>query len=287
MEQDVIRILNRQVNHGWVFDSQKAWALYAKLIEAKEHLRIKLQLIFPLWLAKDKEYVPKVSRNGFTKGCPVTRLKWIEFNPNSRHHIVYWLKKRHNWVPDDYTEPTPSHPQGQPKINEDILSGLKWPEAKLIQEYMTVEKRIGQIAGGAKAWLKCLDADGRIHGKVLSVGCVTRRCSHYGPNLAQVPHIGSPYGKECRELFKVPAGKIQVGIDAAALEARVQAHYQDPYDHGALTNVILKGNKADKTSLHFVNQRAFEADSYDDAKTGYYALLSTGGLGGNPSIKTV
>jgi hypothetical protein len=278
MEQDVIKILNRQHNYGWKFNSQKAWALYAKLIEAKETLRIQLQTIFPPWRAKDKEYTPKVNRNGFTKGCPVTRLKVVEFNPNSRHHIVYWLKKRHGWKPDDFTDPTTTHPEGQPKVNEDILSGLPWPEAKLIQAYMTLEKRIGQLAGGAKAWLKCVGPDGRMHGSVLSVGCVTRRCSHYGPNMAQVPNLGpkekpTPFGRECRELFEVPEGKILVGIDAAALEARNQAHYQFPYDNGALRDVILKGRKEDKTSLHFVNQRAFEADSYDDAKTGYYALL--------------
>lgn len=277
MEQDVIRILNRQTNYGWKFNSQKAWALYAKLLEAKESLRIQLQTIFPPWRTKDKEYMPKVSRNGFTKGCPVTRLKVVEFNPNSRQHIVYWLKKRHGWKPEDFTDPTDSHPNGQPKINEEILASMKWPEAALIRDYMTIEKRIGQLAGGPKAWLKCIGADGRIHGKVLSVGCVTRRCSHYAPNMAQVPNLGSPYGKECRELFEVPCGKILVGIDAAALEARNQAHYQFKYDGGALRDVILHGCKADKTSLHYVNQRAFEADSYDDAKTGYYCLIYGGG----------
>jgi DNA polymerase I-like protein with 3'-5' exonuclease and polymerase domains len=63
------------------------------------------------------------------------------------------------------------------------------------------------------------------------------------------------------------------GFDSKALEARVQAHYQAPYDNGAFIHTVCHGKKEDKTSIHFVNQRAFEAESYDDAKTGYYALL--------------
>jgi hypothetical protein len=276
LEQKVSLIVSRQTKHGWVFDEDKAWALYGKLMEERDRLLVDLQRIFPPWRTKDKEFVPKRDNRtlGYRAGCAMTKLKVIEFNPNSRQHIVYWFKKRHRWVPEDYTDPTPSFPEGQPKVNEEILAGLPYPEAPMVQRYMMLEKRISQLATGTQAWLKKVNRRTcRIYGKVMTVGCVTRRMAHSTPNMAQIPNMAAPFGPECRELFGVPAGKVLVGIDAAALEARVQAHYQSTHDHGELIYTVTKGSKADKTSLHHVNMRAFELEDYDVAKTMYYALL--------------
>ena len=52
------------------------------------------------------------------------------------------------WKPKLYT------PDGRPKVDETVLSSLEYPEAKLLAEHFLVQKRIGQLAEGANAWLK-------------------------------------------------------------------------------------------------------------------------------------
>ena len=49
--------------------------------------------------------------------------------------------------------------------------------------------------------------------------------THRNPNMAQVPNLGSPFGKECRACFIVPENYKLVGIDASGLELRMLAHY--------------------------------------------------------------
>jgi DNA polymerase-1 len=82
-----------------------------------------------------------------------------------------------------------------------VLSRLPYPEAKLLADYFTVLKRIGQLSTGKEAWLKHVDADGRIRCSVTTNGAYTGRMTHAYPNLAQVPATRSPYGHECRALF--------------------------------------------------------------------------------------
>ena len=52
---------------------------------------------------------------------------------------------------------------------------------------MLIKKRLGQIADGNNAWLKLVNNDtGRMHGDVVTNGCITGRCSHRNPNTAQI-----------------------------------------------------------------------------------------------------
>ena len=85
--------------------------------------------------------------------------------------------------------------------------------------------------------------------------------------MAQVPSCRVPYGTECRELFKVPEGKVLVGVDVSGLELRALAHYLYPYDKGAYAEVVLNGD------IHTFNQRAAGLDTRDQAKTFIYALI--------------
>lgn len=116
-------------------------------------------------------------------------------------------------------------------------------------------------------WLKCVKEDGRIHGTVNPCGAVTGRATHSSPNVAQVPAVGSPFGKECRELFTVPNGWYQVGVDASGLELRCLAHFMYPYDHGAYAHEILNGD------IHTANQKAAGLPERSQAKTFIYAFL--------------
>ncbi len=65
------------------------------------------------------------------------------------------------------------------------------------------------------------EKNGKIHGTCNTNSTVTARASHSFPNMAQVPSVSVPFGKECRSLFAVPSGKKLVGIDISGLEVRI------------------------------------------------------------------
>ena len=81
------------------------------------------------------------------------------------------------WQPQEYTK------EGKPKVDESVLSKLEYPEAKLLSEYLMINKRIGQLAEGNQAWLK-LEKEGKIYGSVNTNGAVTGRCTPTHPNVS-------------------------------------------------------------------------------------------------------
>jgi DNA polymerase I-like protein with 3'-5' exonuclease and polymerase domains len=187
------------------------------------------------------------------------RVKKIPFNPGSRKQIADAFKEKYGWSPKEFT------PEGRPKLNEEVLSKLSFPEAKLMVKYLTVSKRLGQVADGNESWLKA-EVDGRIYGGVNPCGAVTSRCTHSRPNMAQVPRVGALWGKDCRSLFIAPEGCLLVGVDASGLELRCLAHYTYPFDDGGYTKEILEGD------IHTANQKAAGLKNRDDAKTLIYAV---------------
>jgi DNA polymerase I-like protein with 3'-5' exonuclease and polymerase domains len=189
----------------------------------------------------------------------MTKIRRVTFNPSSRDHIAKKLKAL-GWKPKVFTE------TNQPKVDEAVLSSLPYPEAKLLCQYLLVEKRIGQLAEGRQSWLK-LETDGRIHGQVTTMGAVTSRCTHQNPNMAQVPSIKAPYGKECRSLFYAPSGYVLMGCDVSGLELRCLAHFMARYDEGEYGRILLEED------IHTANQLAAGLPTRDNAKTFIYAFL--------------
>jgi DNA polymerase I-like protein with 3'-5' exonuclease and polymerase domains len=277
IELQVASIIFQQTINGVPFDIKKAEALYLTLKQRQEEVLKELQATFPPFYSKVKEFTPKADnkRFGYRAGCPMTKIERNEFNPASRHHIAHVLMKHKKWKPLEYTDNS-----GEPKIDETILAALPWPEAKLIAEYLMLDKRVGQLGNGKEAWMRWFNPkDGKIHGDVNTLGCVTGRMSHSKPNLGQVPASYSPYGIECRELFYAPPGYVMVGCDASGLEARNLGHYMAWYDDGAYAKVIVEGRKEDGTEIHSVNMRALGIASRDDAKTWFYAFMYGAGDG--------
>lgn len=190
----------------------------------------------------------------------MTKLKIVEFNPASRDHITNRLIKRYGWNPTVFTD------GGKPKVDEKVISNLTYPEVPAILDYLLVDKLLGMLSEGKQAWLK-KEMNGRIYGSVNTGGAVTGRCTHSNPNLAQVPKVGKPFGKECRSLFEPTKGMVLVGCDASGLELRCLAHYMARWDKGAYAKVILEGD------IHSVNQQAAGLPTRDNAKTFIYGFL--------------
>lgn len=199
--------------------------------------------------------------------APYTAVKQAIFNPASRDHIANRLTTLFNWAPTEFTD------TGKPKVDEETLDSMPYPEARLIGEYLTVDKRLGQVADGKQAWLKQVKADGRMHGSVNILGTITGRMTHFRPNVAQVPSGRKPYGHECRALFGVPRGKKLVGCDAEGLELRMLAHFMAKWDGGAYGEAVTSGTKEEGTDAHTLNQKAIGLNSRDNAKTYFYAMI--------------
>ena len=184
----------------------------------------------------------------------VVRSEVIPFNLGSRKQIGEYLQE-FGWKPRKFT------PTGQPIVDEGTLKTIKdIPQAQLIADYLLYQKRIAQI----DSWFDKVQDDSRVHGFVISNGTITGRMTHREPNMAQVPSINSPFGKECRSCWIVPDGYKLVGIDASGLELRMLAHYMNDEDY---INEIINGD------IHTTNQKLAGLESRTQAKTFIYALI--------------
>jgi DNA polymerase-1 len=275
LEHEVSEILERQTRHGFLIDQEKAYLLLAQLRERLGEVEEDVRKIFKPKIEEivlipkrkkdgnisrvakggrltNEEYGQAVAKNNLE---PIKRYKTVEFNLGSRIQIGQYLQE-FGWKPQKFTE------HGRPIVDEKVLMGVKGiPEASLIAEYLLVQKRIAQV----DSWLNAIDdKDGRVHGFIKSTGAITGRMTHMKPNMAQVPNLASPYGKECRECWIVDKGNKLVGIDASGLEIRMLAHYMKDEDY---RNEIINGD------IHTTNQKLAGLESRNQAKTFIYALI--------------
>lgn len=267
LEHNIAWLMAKQERNGFPFDKDSAVALYAELSSKRQALVSSLVDTFGSWkrFVGYKIYKRDNPKKGIKAGVPYEQYKDETFNPSSRDHIAKVMIER-GWKPTIFT------PSGKPQVNEDTLKDAPdIPEKEMLLEYLTIQKRISQLAEGGYAWLKLMEKDDdgiyRIHGSVNPNGAVTGRATHAYPNIAQVPSGHSIFGKECRSLFNVPKGWLEVGCDASGLELRCLAHFMYPYDNGAYIHEILNGD------IHTANQKAAGLPTRDNAKTFIYGFL--------------
>ena len=265
LEHDFALAINKQIRAGVPFDVDAAIDLVDDLRAKEEQLEAQLKEIFPP-IKHSTWFTPKVNntKRGYVKGVPFEKVRYEEFNPGSRDQIAQRLKSKYEWKPEKTTE------KGNPVVDDEVLSQLPYPEAQPLAEYMLIKKRLGQIANGNNAWLKLVNNDsGRMHGDVVTNGCITGRASHRYPNMGQVPAGYSPYGKECRALFHAPQGWDMIGIDAKALELRCLAGYLAYWDQGEYARVVTNP----EIDIHVYNQERFGVETRDISKRLLYAVL--------------
>ena len=174
VEHDFALAINKQIRAGIPFDVDAALDLVDVLRAKQANLESQLKQIFPPIKHSDW-FTPKVNNTtrGYVKGVPYEKIRIEEFNPGSRQQIVDRLQSKYGWQPEKTTE------KGNPVLDDEVLERLPYPEAKPLAEYMLVKKRLGQIADGNNAWLKLVNnEDGRMHGDVVTNGCITGRCAH-------------------------------------------------------------------------------------------------------------
>jgi len=272
LEQSVAKIIKQQEVNGFKFDMQSALVLLAELREKKQQIEDEVHNTFkPKWV-DDRLVTPyvrttdgKLSKRGLSddeyERClntmnyePFMRQTLQDFNLGSRKQIGEYLID-FGWKPERFT------PTGQPIVDEKTLSEVTHiREAKLIADFLLIQKRIAQV----DSWVSAVKDDGRVHGFVIPNGAITGRMTHRNPNMAQVPSVHSPYGKECRACWIVDEGNVLLGVDASGLELRMLAHYMDDKTY---IKEILDGD------IHTANQKAAKLKSRNQAKTFIYALM--------------
>lgn len=265
LEHDFAHWIIKQEQGGVDFDETSAETLFLSLQKRRLEIAEKLSLVFGSWRKSIgfKTYKRDNRKRGIKAGVPVEQFKTEIFNPNSRDHIADRLKTL-GWKPKAFTA------TGKPEVNEKVLKSLPYDEAKLISEYLLIQKRLGQLSDGEQAYLKLINK-GKIHGKIITNGAVTGRCTHFNPNLAQVVSKNSKYGNEMRSLFIAPSNMVMLGIDFSGLELRVLANYLFNYDSGDFQKSLLEAD------IHSENQKLLGLSSRDKAKTFIYAYIYSAG----------
>lgn len=242
LERKVAIITAQQERNGFMLDVEQATLLWQDITHKMRQITEQLQKVFP----------PIVEERWSEKTGKRLKDKVTEFNVGSRKQIA----ERLEGVGVKFKLQTE---KGAIIVNEKVLEGIDIPEAKMIYEYLMLQKRAAQI----DSWLTH-EKDGRVHGRVITNGAVTGRMTHHSPNLAQVPSVSAPYGKECRSFWRVPEGHKLVGCDASGLELRMLAHYMRDERY---TNEILSGD------IHTANMKAAGLTDRNQAKTFIYAFL--------------
>jgi len=259
LEHRVAAIIQKQVENGFTFDVQKAQILNAELSSKMATIEGELQDVFP----------PIVTERYSEKTGKRLKDKVEVFNLSSRKQIAERLMAAG-------VKLSARTDKGNFIIDEKVLETIESPQAKMLTEYLILQKTTGLLKG----WFEAVK-EGKMHGGVNTNGAVTGRMTHSKPNMAQVPKKKHKYGEECRDCFMAKEDWVLVGADAAGLELRMLAHYMRDDDY---TKELLNGD------IHTKNQEAAGLPDRDKAKTFIYAYLYGAGdakigsiIGGNAS----
>lgn len=254
MEVLATKICAQQVINGWGYDADAGEELQRNLVMDKAAALDSLRSHFPTIVNE------RISEK---TGKPL-KPEVIEFNPGSHPQVYARLNEKYN---DTFV--TPMTENGSPQCDSVVLNQYKsrMPEIEDILIYRDIQKLEGQV----KSWNEAAEVspDGRIHGSINVQGATTGRCTHSGPNMAQVSG-----DKRARSLW-IPhhTGDVILGADLSGLELRMLAHYMATYDEGAYAAEILNGD------IHTTNQKAAGLPTRNDAKTFIYAFLYGAGDG--------
>lgn len=255
IEHKVQAIISEQERNGFKLDVPYSQTLLCQIRTEMSKIEEALQQVFP----------PIITSRFSEKTGKQLKDNVEVFNLGSRQQIAKRLMEK-GWKPEKHTE------KGQIIVDDSILDALEIPEAKPIARYLMLQKRAAQL----DSWLEHLGDDERVHGKVITFGAVTGRATHSAPNMAQIPAVRAPLGKEFRSCWIVDKGNVLVGTDLSGIELRCFAHYLNDKDY---TDAVVYGKSEDGTDVHTRNQKAFGVATRDLAKTVLYATL----YGASPS----
>ena len=311
LEHDFAVVCHDMGRTGFAFNVAAATKLVERVKKEIEELDHEIRT-FPPRFKFIREVCPKPTKWGtinqtsipvslrsriheFSVGSCFSYGEWVTYNPDSIKQTVDILWDA-GWKPEDKTkghiealrEAAPEKIEKFArygwKVNETNLSTLPLrapAAAKSLARRILCEARRRTLS----EWLSLVNPDDeRIHGRFSSIGAWTHRMAHQAPNMANIPNStdisGRPkfLGGEMRSLFVSPRERLLVGVDAAAIQLRIFAHY---IDDAEFTQALVEGKKEDKSDPHSLNQRILGkvCKSRAAAKRFIFALLLGAGLG--------
>ena len=248
LEHIATAICATQVENGWGFDAQKGEELEMQLQMDKAECLDNLRQVFPTI----------VNRRFSEKTGKELKPEVIEFNPQSHLQVYTRLNEKY----DGGFRP-PMTEAGNPQCDTIVLNQYvkTMPEIEWILRYRDIQKLEGQVKDWNERSHK--SPTGRVHGQINVQGAQTGRCTHSGPNMAQVSGDG-----RARELWTAgKEGYVVLGADLSGLELRMLAHYMAGFDNGEYGEIILNGD------IHTANQEAAGLPTRNTAKTFIYGFL--------------
>lgn len=261
--------------------------------------------------------IPKTLRQNIpemTVGAPFSYCSWNVFNPSSPSQMVKVLNEA-GWSPTDKTK---GHVEAERRLNKlkrerkrsneldtELQSCRMVLEKSRIAGWKVNENNLNTLPPSAPAparllakriiyesrrktlteWLSLVNPEtSRVHGDFQGIGAWTHRMSHRKPNMANITNefdiAGNVklLGKELRQCWIAPKGRLLVGVDAEGIQLRIFAHL---VNNKELIEALVNGDKKKKTDPHSYNQRVIGdvCKSRAAAKRFLYALFLGAGIG--------
>jgi len=289
IEYRMADIQAQQELRGVAFDVDAASDLFEKIYFEIEEIDKVLLAELPMQVIKGTEYKKVFNLDGSYKkfiteymgdnidqvGGRFCQVKYEPFNLDSSGQVKSYLLS-HGWVPTQYNTKKEGrrNVRTSPKLTEDSFASVGGSIPALVTKrsalvsrkrlLFNVRKKDSRLTG----LINLVRSDGRISAEGIPQATNTGRFRH--KNVVNIPAERAVYGKEVRSLFVPGDGYVLVGSDAAALEARIEAHYCYKFPGGEqYAHELIDGD------VHAKNAKWFDTDR-DGAKSPKY-LLSYGG----------
>jgi DNA polymerase-1 len=296
-------IIRKQRKNGFFFNYEQAHKLFIELREKERQLKERIYERFPPTLQRVASYAKSRKADGsdnaqYLRHCQqfadVVRagdgsyecFDFVEFNLGSPKQRIEKLLDL-GWEPREFTEPSKTFPQGQPKPTDNGRlspslqqfadnSGIE--EVELIAKWMFVNWLANQV----NTWMEAYNEHTQcIHGNLWFANTLRYRSDH--PNTQNIPSVrvddnDNPlkgeegwWTYEARDLWQTrdPNTRRLVGVDAKGIQLRILAHYLD--DEG-LKEACLSGDP------HTANAKRMGLPSKRVAKTITYATMMGAGI---------
>ena len=272
LEHTIKYVISQQERKGFYLNEKKSHILLSEIKSKSNEILLQVRQEIKPSVNLVRDVIPKYNKDGAlsvtglksivnpiqTVGGPFSLISFEPFNLGSPKQIIKRME-RFGWKPIDFTE------KGQPQITQRNLESVVSTAPSSIRN-LAVWKMLETRAKTIEGWLDALTPDGRVHGKVFTMGAVTGRMTHAKPNLANIVSASKPYGADLRGCWTVENVNTHclVGMDAKGLELRMLAHYMQ--DDNFIEEVI-------DGDPHTYNQNAAGLETRAQAKTFIYALL--------------
>jgi DNA polymerase-1 len=162
-------------------------------------------------------------------------------------------------------------PKGAPSTDASVLEKLR-DEHRIVADLLTY-RELEKLRGTyVEAFLRLIDADGRIRGRFNQMGAATGRLSQEQPNLQNIP-VRTAEGREIRKAFVAAEGHQLLVADYSQIELRILAHMSgDPglvsaFEHG------LDIHTATAARINQIDPEEVTADQRRRAKMVNFGLL--------------